>query len=121
MRSQVQDDRISERRITFHDKDDKEMVERHTRCLLTFASVLSLRLPFCPIGSPEFMKEYYDVRFACVPELATLKQVRDVNDEIAWQKVICDLAGITLFKIPRLVNDIEGYVVALLCEHYKQL
>ena len=120
MRSQVQDDRISERRITFHDKDDKEMVERHTRCLLTYACVLELRL-LSPLGSPEFLKEFNDVRFACVPKLATLEQVHAVNHEIAWQKVIYDLAGITLFKIPRLVNDIEGYVVALLCEHYKQL
>ena len=113
----MQDDRIPERRITFHDKDDKEMVDRHTRCLLTFACVLETRLS----SRSEFFKEYYNFRFACVPKLATLEQVYAVNQEIAYQKVICNFAGITLFKIPRLVNDIEGYVVSLLCEHYKQL
>ena len=116
----MQDDRISERRITFHDKDDKEMVDRHTRCLLTYTCVLDLLL-LNPIGSPGFLKEFNNVRFACVPRLATLEQVRDVNQEIEYQKTICDFAGITLFKIPRLVNDIEGYVVSLLCDHYNQL
>ena len=116
----MQDDRVSERRITFHDKSDKEMVDRHTRCLMAFVAVLNILL-LNPIGSPRFMKEYFNVRFACVPRLATLEQVRDVNQEIEYQKTICDFAGITLFKIPRLVNDIEGYVTSLLCDHYKQL
>ena len=113
----MQDDRVSERRITFHDKSDKEMVKRHMRCLMAF--VFSLETRF---SSPlEVFREYYNFRFVCVPRLATLEQVYGVNEEIAYQKVICDLAGVTLFKIPRLVNDIEGYVVALLCDHYKQL
>ena len=113
----MQDDRISERRITFHDKDDKEMVVRQRRCLMAFVYALETRLS----SRSEFFKEYYNFRFACVPKLATLEQVYAVNQEIAYQKVICNFAGITLFKIPRLVNDIEGYVVSLLCEHYKQL
>ena len=110
------DDRISERRITFHDKNDKEMVYRHMRCLSTLVRVLdTMSYPH------KFSVEYYNFRFACVPKLSTLEQVYAVNEEIAYQKVICDLAGITLFKIPRLVNDIDGYVRMLLREHYKKL
>ena len=113
----MQDDRISERRITFHDRNDKEMVKRHLRCLMAFVSSLEERF----LSPCRVIKEYYDFRFACVPKLATLGQVYGVNEEIAYQKVICDSAGITLFKIPRLVNDIEGYVGMLLREHYEQL
>ena len=111
------DDRISERRVTFHDTNDKEMVDRHMRCLLTYAVVLNTLL-LNPIGSLGYMREFHNVRFACVPRLKTLEQVIGVNDEIEYQKIICDSAGITLFKIPRLVNDIEGYVSSLLYKHY---
>ena len=118
MQSTFTDDRISERRVTFHDTNDKEMVERHMRCLLTYAVVLA-ELLLDPIGSPGYMKEYFNVRFACVPRLKTLEQVYGVDEEIEYQKIICDFAGITLFKIPRLVNDIEGYVASLLYKHYE--
>ena len=119
MRGIFQDDRISERRITFHDQDDKEMVTRHMRCILTLVDVLD-RMLLNPIWSPGFVKEYLNVRFAIVPKLATLEQVYGVDEEIEYQKVICDFAGITLFKIPSLVNNVEEYVTMLLNKHYDQ-
>ena len=114
------DSRVSERRLTFFDKEDKEMADRHKRCQLTYLDILVQQSSNSP-RSFEFWEEFNNVRFACVPELASLKQVYDVNHEIAWQRVICDSENITLFKIPRLVNDVEGYVTMLLREHREEL
>ena len=114
------DDRVSERRLTFHDRNDREMVERHERCQLTLVEMLAREGSNSP-RTFEFWGEFDNFRFACVPELASLDQVHDVNHEIAWQKIMCDSVGITLFKIPRLVNDLEGYVTMLVREHREQL
>lgn len=103
--------RISERRVTFHN-DDAEMRSRHWRCQLALVEMLEEDSLFFP-SSDEFMEEFDNFRFAIVPELSSLRQVYDVNDEIAWQTIVCESVGITLFKIPRLVNDIEGYVKML--------
>ena len=114
------DDRISERRFTFHENDDDEMLERHWRCQLALVEVLSRDSLYSPT-SLEFLKEFNNFRFACVPECVSLRQVYDINNEIAWQTIMCESVGITLFKIPRLVNDLEGYVTMLVCEHLRGL
>ena len=111
----MQDDRI-----TFHDKDDKEMVRRHSRCQLTLLNTL-IRKDFNFPRSLEFWEAFNSVKFACVPECTSLAQVNDINDEIAWQKVVCDSENITLFKIPRFVNDVESYVTMLLFKHREEL
>ena len=71
--------------------------------------------------SLEFWEVFDSVKFACVPECTSLTQVYDINHEIAWQKVICDSENITLFKIPRFVNDVESYVTMLLHKHREEL
>ena len=114
------DDRVSERRLTFFDTNDREMVERHERCHLTLVEMLARENLYSP-RSLEFWDAFNNVRFACVPECASLAQVYDINHEIAWQKVICDSVNITLFKIPRLVNDVESYVTMLLRKHREEL
>ena len=109
----MEDDRVSEQRLTFFDKDDREMVERHERCHLTLVEMLAQENLYSP-RSLKFWHAFNDFRFACVPECTSLDQVYEINHEIAWQKIMCDSVGITLFKIPRLVNDVEGYVTMLL-------
>ena len=113
-------DKISERRLTFFDIEDREMVRRHSRCQLTLLNTL-IRKDFNFPRSLEFWEAFDSVKFACVPECTSLTQVYDINHEIAWQKVICDSVNITLFKIPRLVNDVESYVTMLLRKHREEL
>ena len=114
------DSRVSERRLTFFDKEDKEMVDRHSRCQLTLLDMLVQENLNSP-RSLEFWDAFNNVRFACVPECASLAQVYDINHEIACKKIMCDSVNITLFKIPRLVNDVEGYVTMLLRKHREEL
>ena len=111
---------VSKRRLTFYGVKDKEMVDRHTRCNLTLLEMLVQENLNSP-RSFEFWEVFDSFRFACVPECASLAQVYDINDEIAWQKVVCDSENITLFKIPRLVNDVESYVTMLLRKHREEL
>ena len=113
-------DRVSERRLTFFDTNDREMVDRHTRCQLTLLDMLVQENLYSP-RSFEFWDAFNSVRFACVPECASLAQVYDINHEIAWLKVMCDDVNITLFKIPRFVNDVESYVTMLLHKHREEL
>ena len=114
------DSRVSERRLTFFDKEDKEMADRHKRCQLTYLDILVQQSSNSP-RSFEFWEVFDSFRFACIPECTSLAQVYDINHEIAWQKVICDSVNITLFKIPRLVNDVESYVTMLLRKHREEL
>ena len=113
-------DKVSKRRLTFFDIEDKEMVDRHSRCQLTLLDMLVQENLNSP-RSLEFWEVFDSVKFACVPECTSLTQVYDINHEIAWQKVICDSENITLFKIPRFVNDVESYVTMLLHKHREEL
>ena len=111
---------VSEQRLTFYGVKDKEMVDRHTRCNLTLLEMLVHE----NVGSPtsiEFWEVFDSFRFACIPECTSLAQVYNINHEIAWLKVMCDDVNITLFKIPRLVNDVEGYVTMLFRKHREEL
>ena len=110
----MQDDRISERRITFHDEKDFAMVARHNICKRTLAKYM--RVNFA--DSLEGDKEYRSFRFAIVPRLSTIGGVSENASEIFYQICICDAADITLFKIPFHVNDVKRYVKMLLREHY---
>ena len=114
------DDRVSERRLIFFDEEDKEMVARHELCQSTLVDIL-VEEGLHPPGSAEFWEEFNNFRFACVPECTSLNHVYYVNHEIAWQKVICGSVGITLFKIPRLVNDVKSYVTMLIRKHCEEL
>ena len=107
---------VSERQLVFHDKNDKEMVDRHTRCYLALAELVEQEDLISP-STYEFFEKIDSFRFACVPKLISLGRVYNVNREIARQKVLCESIGITLFKIPRHVNDVEGYVTMLLRKH----
>ena len=112
--------RISERRVIFHNMEVEEMCNRHWRCQLALVEMLERDSVFLS-SSSEFMEEFDNFRFACVPKLNSLRQVYDVNSEIAWQAIVCECADITLFKIPRLVNDLEGYVKMLYRKHLQEL
>ena len=114
------DNRISERRIKFHSENDDEMLDRHWRCQLALVEMLERDSLYLPTSS-EFLEEFDNFRFACVPKLSSLKQVYDVNCEITWQTIVCESVGITLFKIPRFVNDLEGYVKMLYRERLQEL
>ena len=111
--------RISERRTTFHDVvNDEEMCKRHLRCRLALVEMIE-QVSLHPSTSFEFLEEFNSFRFACIPRLSSWDQVYEVNIEVEGLKTICAVAGITLFKIPRLVNDVEGYVKMLFRKHFQ--
>ena len=108
------------RQLVLFNTRDEEMTRRHSRCQLALLNVL-IREDFNfprPLG---FWGMFDSVKFACVPECTSLAQVYGIEDKIAWQRVVCDSKNITLFKIPRFVNDVESYVTMLLFKHREEL
>ena len=95
----------------------EEMTDRRERCQLTLIEILAQRSEHHP-ASPKFWDEIERFRFLCIPKLETLDRVYHVENHAAWLKNTFGCLGITLFKIPRHVNDVEGYVTMLLREHF---
>ena len=98
---------ISDKRTVFEHPDD-EMMGRHMACI--FALTYELR------RSVELAENF---RCACVPKLSSWEEVVKTNNEIEELKVACANLGVTLFKIPSSVNDIDGYVAMLLRDHLR--
>ena len=110
------DNRVSERRTTSRD----EMADRYSRCRLALVEELE-RVSLFPSTSFEFLEEFVSFRFVCIPRLTSWDQVYEVNNEVSGLKTMCAVLGITLFKIPRLVNDLEGYVKMLFHKHLQEI
>ena len=98
----------------------EEMAARRQECQLTLIEILARRSEHHPT-SPKFWEEVDGFRFICIPRLQTLDRVRCIDNHVAWLKDTLDCLDITLFKIPRLVNDVESYVTMLLREHFQGL
>ena len=98
----------------FQDPKDKVTLARWKRCISTFHRVLEEK-HFTPY---EIRSRIFDVQFVCVPKFGTLKEVYNFNRRVEREKANNAIVGETLFKIPLLVNDIEGYVTMLLKKHY---
>ena len=102
---------ISDKRTTL-DHLDEEMVDRHMMCRFVLISELHQFCSF-PMGTPQFDAIADSFRFACVPRLSSWKKAVKVNKQIDKLKIMCDDAGVTLFKIPIHVNDVDEYVTML--------
>ena len=100
--------------------DVKEMADRRQECQLALVEALSRRSRH-QSTSLNFWREFGSFKIICIPRLETLEQVYYVNDYADSLKTVLDCVDITLFKIPRLVNNVEGYVEMLLREHYERL
>lgn len=98
----------------YQNAKDKVTLARWKRCVSTFHRVLEEK-HFTP---PEIRTQCLDVQFVCVPRFETLKEVYDYNRRVEKEKANNAIVGETLFKIPSLVNDVEGYVTMLLNKHY---
>ena len=115
------DNRVSERQTILHDVvNDSEMVDRHLRCRLALVEELRRDSLFSST-SFGFLEEFSSFRFACIPRLKSWDQVCENNNEVEGLKIMCAFAGITLFKIPTLVNDREGYVKMLYCKNLQEI
>ena len=99
----------------FQNPKDKVTLARWKRCISTFHRVLEEK-HFTP---PEIRSQIFDVQFVCVPRFSTCREVRTYNRRVEKAKANNAIVGETLFKIPLLVNDIEGYVTMLLNKHYE--
>ena len=109
---------ISDKRTTFDHLDD-DMVERHMTCRFVLMEELRQVCSF-PCESPQFLAVFESFRFACVPKLSSWEEVVKTNNEIDELRIMCDDSDVTLFKIPRLVNDIDGYVSMLFHKHIRE-
>ena len=109
---------ISDKRTTFDHLDD-DMVDRHMGCRFALLEELQRVSPY-PCDSPQFLAVFESFRFACVPKLSSWKEVVKTNNEIDKLKIMCDDSDVTLFKIPRLVNNVEGYVAMLFRKHVRE-
>ena len=96
----------------------EEMSKRLQDCYLTAAGFLAKRSKHSTESS-EFWAEVIQFKFLCIPRVESLEKVKIVNDHAAFLKDTFELSDITLFKIPRLVNNVESYVTMLLREHFK--
>ena len=98
-----------------HNPKNKEMFGRYKRCISTLHRVLREKL----FTHSEFCKQCFNIKFVCVPRHATMEEAFGYNILIDQEKILREkILGETLFKIPILVNDIEGYVEWLLREHF---
>ena len=105
----------------FSDIDSmEEMAERRQDCQLALVEALSQRSKHHP-SSQMFWREVDAFRIVCIPRLRTLEQVYEVNDHADLMRLALDCLKITLFKVPRLVNNVESYVSMLVCEHFGSL
>ena len=95
------------------------MSERRKDCQLALVEVLAKRSKHHP-ASPKFWEEVNQFRFLCIPTAETLNKVKILEDHAIWSKGMFESVDITLFKIPRHVNDVESYVTMLLREHFKE-
>ena len=102
--------------VVYYFEKTRERAERHERCVLALESFLEERFS----TYDEIVSEFLDIMFGVVPRRSTLEEVYAVNREIDRKKTSIAHVGITLFKIPLFVNDIEGYVRSLLRKHYDQ-
>ena len=96
------------------------MSARREECQLTLIEVLAKRSKHHPT-SPKFWEEVEQFGFFCIPRLASLDHVRNVENYATLLKDTFECLDITIFKIPRLVNNIESYVTMLLREHFEGL
>ena len=96
----------------------KVMADRRQESHLALVEALSRQSRYSS-STPHFWREFETFRVICVPELESLEQVYYIDDYINFLKNVLDSVDITLFKIPRLVNNIDGYMDMLLREHYK--
>ena len=97
----------------------KVMSERLQDCYLTAAGYLS-KVSNYSTKSSEFWEEVSQFRFLCIPRLETLEQVKLAEDHAKFLKETFEDIEITLFKIPRHVNDIERYVAMLLRDYLRR-
>ena len=93
------------------------MSKRLQDCYFTTAGYMS-KVSEHSTESSEFWEELNKFKFLCIPTLETLDKVKIANDHASFLKETFELLDITLFKIPRHVNDVEGYVTMLLREHF---
>ena len=94
------------------------MNKRLQDCHFTTAGYMS-KVSKHSTESSEFWEELNKFKFLCIPTLETLDKVKLVEEHASFLKETFELLDITLFKIPRHVNDIERYVAMLLREHLK--
>ena len=98
----------------YQDPKDKITLHRYNRRVSTFHRMLEEKL-FTP---SEIRAQCFDARFICVPKFDTCREVRTFDRKVERARAEHTLFGETLYKIPSLVNDIEGYVESLLYKHY---